>query len=306
MQERIQQDLEAAMLKARDTSVSPTEQPKQLTGIVDCHPILCDLLQEESINQVRLDSLMQVAKPSLDCQCVIEVLSKRLGADIPIVNGFIGSKYRSGGIAMSPLAMLANDSRRKHLEKLIEYGATPSFAFNNSSALLFALENEQWKAAELLHKKGATLKDNYIELMRIEDLATAKKYYRYGADVNFTPENQSPPLFTMVDLDILRYFLEHGANASIQDSKGNSLLMYFSGRGFIEEMKVVLAFKPDLYVKNKSGETALHLAIQYEDAFATLYPLYDLAKAGIAKKELEELAAVYDNKKVLAYLSKQP
>ena len=85
-------------------------------------------------------------------------------------------------------------------------------------------------------------------------------------DVNFCSKYGQSLLVSLVerkeddDIDLIRVFLEAGANLEIADKHGNTPLMIAAKNGCVETVKLLLQHGSIVGSENKIGDTALHLA----------------------------------------------
>ena len=89
------------------------------------------------------------------------------------------------------------------------------------------------------------------------------------ADVNFCGEKGRSLLVRLLErkqyrcddkIDLIRVFLEEGADLEIADENGNSPLMIAASFGCVETVKLLLKHGSNVNSENKKGDTAMHLA----------------------------------------------
>ena len=93
-------------------------------------------------------------------------------------------------------------------------------------------------------------------------------------------------------LSVIRKLLELGANPDIQDSNGDTCLIYASREGSCEKVELLLEMGADILIVNNAGETALSVAADEATRTSMTRKLNDkLIKAIKGKREITSLLA---------------
>ncbi|MBN2737034.1 MAG: ankyrin repeat domain-containing protein [Spirochaetales bacterium] len=155
----------------------------------------------------------------------------------------------------------------------------PSLAVNqlnekNETALLLALKNEKPKTAALLLDKGAALDFidsrgwNYLHWAAFTGAADlAKGFSENPALANGVNKDKNTALHLALErghreisLSLLK--LETLSNVNQQNNKGDTALHLACFKGYDDVVKLILAKKPELNLKNKRGYYAIQLAAE--------------------------------------------
>jgi ankyrin repeat protein len=89
----------------------------------------------------------------------------------------------------------------------------------------------------------------------------AKLLIEHGADVNVKSRSGTPLLHRTNNKDSLELLIDHGADINAKDGSGNNLLHVATSKGFAWTVKLLLAHKVDVNVRNSVGQTPLLNAI---------------------------------------------
>ncbi|KAI9921239.1 hypothetical protein PsorP6_000510 [Peronosclerospora sorghi] len=96
-------------------------------------------------------------------------------------------------------------------------------------------------------------------------------------------------------LEIVRYLVANGAMLNLQEKKHRftplMLALAQQPPSFEEIFQILLKGKPDLNVQDSSGQTALHLATEYEEE--TVLKLLLKAKANVNAVDMKKMTALH-------------
>jgi ankyrin repeat protein len=175
----------------------------------------------------------------------------------------------------------------KQARKLLRAGADPNCKGPHSrTSLAFAVRRRHKDLVLILLAKGADpnceaayLGDpGYSVLMQAAlwgDLSAVKALLKSGAEANHQSQEGLTPLINAirgvgervyerqeVDLVIIKVLLAAGADPDCQDIDGLTALMYAAGWGCLDAVKIHLAYRARLDIKDHIGMTAYHHAIR--------------------------------------------
>ncbi len=142
---------------------------------------------------------------------------------------------------------------------------------------------------------------DYDEIHRLVDLL--------NVDLNQIYEYEGSPLHVAVkegDIELVKHFLEKGANVNIQGAFGETPLHIAVDRGYESIVKLLLENGADPNIQSNEGNTPLHLAVIASSADIA----YELVKAGADKsiknkagKTPLDLAKELNDEKMIKILS---
>ena len=100
-----------------------------------------------------------------------------------------------------------------------------------------------------------TCQDGHVDIARF--------LVKHGADATAQNEDGSTALHSASsrgDLDLARFLVEHGADAAAQNIYGSTALHSASSRGHLDLARFLVEHGADVAARNKNGQTPLHLA----------------------------------------------
>ncbi len=142
---------------------------------------------------------------------------------------------------------------------------------------------------------------DYDEIHRLVDLL--------NVDLNQVYEYEGSPLHVAVkegDIELVKHFIEKGANVNIQGAFGETPLHIAVDRGYDVIVKLLLEKGADPNIQSNEGNTPLHIAVISSSADIA----YELLKAGADKtirnkagKTPVDLAMELNDEKMIKILS---
>ncbi len=116
---------------------------------------------------------------------------------------------------------------------------------------------------------------NLIHAIEQRNVREVDQLIKLGANLDGIEDKQTGnlinPLITAIkagSMDAFVRLLKAGANINIQDHYGYTPLMYAIIYRNIDMFRLLIAFKSDIFTRNRMGQKALDLAIEYEHMYA--------------------------------------
>ncbi|WP_029520228.1 ankyrin repeat domain-containing protein [Persephonella sp. IF05-L8] len=147
----------------------------------------------------------------------------------------------------------------------------------------------------------AVMEGDYDEVYRLVELIKV--------DLNQIYEYEGSPLHVAVkegDIELVKYFLDNGADPNIKGAFGETPLHIAVDRGYLDIVKLLLEKEADPNVQSNEGNTPLHLSVIASSADIA----YELISHG-ANKEIKnkfgktplDLAMELNDEKMIKILS---
>lgn len=181
----------------------------------------------------------------------------------------------------TPLLLLAHAETNFHacLNVLLENGADVNAVDVNGENLVHkcALERSNSNEIEMVLESGGNWRstnafgDNVLALaVKGGNPEIVKLFLTLGADVNARNFAEKTPLHSLVHVnnntfvDCLSTMLDHGGDLNAVDEEGNSLLLIAAAvtELSIENLNCIVTNGGNLELRNKKGESVLHLAVK--------------------------------------------
>ena len=119
------------------------------------------------------------------------------------------------------------------------------------------------KVYSFLLDRGANPENCMFAIAWNDDVKAAALFKKHGAQIEKLDGKDTPFLaaFLWRRFGVAEWFLRHGANPNVQDSKGNSALFYAVKRKYdLEKIALLLKSGADMHSKNKDGVSPFDLA----------------------------------------------
>jgi ankyrin repeat protein len=174
------------------------------------------------------------------------------------------------------------------------------------TALDYAIETGQTTLAQFLFKKSPASKNNYqteAEMLRAStnsalleaairsNLEGVKTQLANGADINARTRLGDTSLMLAVEYsygrqEVADFLMNNGADLNAVDDNGNTALMIATARNNTEAAIALINRKVAVYLRNKDGRTALHIAAaglhhKVVDALLAIKPEVTASSAGV-------------------------
>eukprot|EP01127_Copromyxa_protea_P016885 TRINITY_DN5101_c0_g1_i2.p1 TRINITY_DN5101_c0_g1~~TRINITY_DN5101_c0_g1_i2.p1 ORF type:complete len:515 (-),score=124.38 TRINITY_DN5101_c0_g1_i2:52-1596(-) len=131
---------------------------------------------------------------------------------------------------------------------------------------------------------------------KAESVATVLALIKGGARLDvLTTQFESPLMLAVIveNLDLVKLFVSHKADINRVNDAG-SVLTYASKKGHLEITKYLLEQKPDVTLKDKNGNTALHVACSRSKTNPELVKLLCDAHVNVNEKNNKGMTALHE------------
>lgn len=147
-------------------------------------------------------------------------------------------------IGDTPLIMISQELKCENMIHLLlkHHANVNAINLNHSTALMYAVENNQIEAVKLL--------------------------LEHGAHVNFRNKNEETPLHIASQYgmkEIIKMLLEYGAYVNFYEDDFNTPLMY-AVKGSYKNVKKIIQYGANVNIKNQFNEHALIITLDAEDS----------------------------------------
>ncbi|MDA8792840.1 ankyrin repeat domain-containing protein [Bacteriovoracaceae bacterium] len=189
------------------------------------------------------------------------------------------------------LTVAANDDKFNLVSILLDYRVDPNLVgCRNRPALVIAVGDKNTSMVEKLVSKGANIDDRscmnndfpIVKAIYNNDYFMVKYLIKEGADLNQKDFDGMTVFMYLCSYsqgsDLIKLAIEeNNVNFNYQEEySGETALMWAVEKGLIENVKVLLSYKANLYARNDEGRTVFEIA--QKKKFKKIYRLLKLAQ----------------------------
>ena len=118
---------------------------------------------------------------------------------------------------------------------------------------------------EHINTRGGRMVAPLVAALRGKHFQVAELLHRHGADVDVRDHSKDTPLRKaclagVPSVDILRWLLNHGADANAQGYEGWAPLHSAANNGHLQVLRILIEHHADVHIRTDFGQSPLHLA----------------------------------------------